>query len=195
MKNLKGTKTLENLMKTFAGESQARNRYSMFASAARNEGYKQIEGIFLETAENEREHAKRFYKVITDNINEPINIDINATFPAFLGKTADNLVSAAAGENEEHTKLYPSFADVADKEGFPEAAEVWRNISKVEVEHEKRYLKLAENIRNSSVFKKEKPVFWKCRNCGLIIESKAAPEKCPACLHPAAWFELQCENY
>lgn len=195
MKNLKGTKTLENLMKSFAGESQARNRYNMYASAARNEGYQQIEAIFMETADNEREHAKRFFKAVTDNLNEPVAVDINATYPASLGKTLDNLLAAAAGENEEHTKLYPQFADVADSEEFPEIAAIWRNIAKVEVEHEKRYLKLADNIKTSQVFKKDKPVLWKCRNCGLIIESATAPEKCSACLHPKSWFELQCVNY
>jgi rubrerythrin len=162
---------------------------------ARNEGYQQIEAVFLETAENEREHAKRFFKAVTDNLHEPVAVDINATYPASLSKTLENLVAAAAGENEEHTKLYPTFADVAEKEGFPEIASAWRNIAKVEVEHEKRYLKLADNIKNSKIFKREKPVLWKCRNCGFIIENVEAPEKCPACLHPKAWFELQCANY
>ena len=195
MKNLKGTKTLENLMKTFAGESQARNRYTMYASVARNEGYKQIEALFLETAENEREHAKRFFKAVTDNLKEAVAVDINATYPASIGKTLDNLLASAAGENEEHTTLYPSFADVAEQEGFPEIGLIWRNIARVEVEHEKRLRKLADNIKSSSVFKKDKPVRWKCMNCGLILESKEAPEQCPACLHPKAWFELSAENY
>ncbi len=195
MKNLKGTKTLENLMKSFAGESQARNRYTMYASAARNEGFNQIEAIFIETADNEREHAKRFFKSITDNMKEPVAVDINATFPASLGKTMDNLKASAAGENEEHTKLYPEFAEIADKEGFPEIATLWREVAKVEAVHEKRFLKLASNIETGKVFKKDKPVSWKCRNCGYIFQGESAPEKCPACLHSKAFFELQCECF
>jgi rubrerythrin len=167
----------------------------MYASVARGEGYKQIEAIFTETADNEREHAKRFFKAVTDNLKDAMMVDIAATFPAFIGKTLDNLKAAAAGENEEHTQLYPSFADIADQEGFPEIATIWREIAKVEKEHEKRYLKLASNIASGTVFKKDKPVLWKCRNCGYIYQGAEAPEKCPACLHAKAHFELQAENY
>ncbi|AEI15485.1 Rubrerythrin [Flexistipes sinusarabici DSM 4947] len=196
-KSLKGTKTLENLMKAFAGESQARNRYTYFADIAKKEGYRQIEAIFLETAENEREHAKRFYKHVTDNLGleEPIPVEITADYPASLGNTYQNLKAAAAGENEEHSDLYPTFAKVADEEGFPEIAHQFRKIAEVEVAHEKRYLKLAENVDNGKVFKKEKKTLWKCRNCGYIHEGDEAPETCPACAHPIEHFELLAENY
>jgi len=196
-KNLKGTKTLENLMKAFAGESQARNRYTYFAGIAKKEGYRQIEAIFLETAENEKEHAKRFYKHITDNLGleEPIPVEITAGYPVFLGNTYQNLKAAAAGENEEHSDLYPTFAKVADEEGFPAIAHQFRKIAEVEVAHEKRYLKLAENVNNGKVFKKEKKTLWKCRNCGYIHEGDKAPETCPACAHPIEHFELLAENY
>jgi rubrerythrin len=197
MKDLKGTETLANLMKAFAGESQARNRYTYYASAARGEGYQQIEALFLETAENEKEHAKRFFKHMTDNIGKtaPEVVNVNAGYPVFIGSTLDNLKAAAAGENEEHTKLYPMFGRTADQEGFKEIGDQFRNIAAVEVEHEKRYNKLIENIEKKTVFKKNAPVRWKCRNCGYVHESPEAPDKCPACLHPRAYFEIKESNY
>ena len=191
MKSLKGTKTEKNLLKSFAGESQARNRYTYFASQARKDGYRQIEAIFLETAENEKEHAKRFFKFL-----EGGGVEIVATYPAGkIGDTLENLKAAAAGENEEWTELYPEFAKVADDEGFPEIAQAYRAIAKVEKAHEARYRKLAKNIENGEVFKKPESVIWKCRNCGYIFEGDEAPEKCPACLHPRDYFELKEFNY
>ena len=188
---LKGTKTEKNLLAAFAGESQARNRYTYFASVAKKEGYEQISDIFLETAENEKEHAKRFFKFLEGGMAE-----FTATFPAGrIGTTAENLKAAAEGENEEWTRLYPGFADVADREGFPEAAAAFRSISKVEVKHEKRYRKLLENLEKNAVFKKEKSAVWKCRNCGYHHEAEGAPDVCPACLHPKSYFELLAENY
>lgn len=191
MKSIKGTKTEKNLLASFAGESQARNRYTYFASAAKKEGYEQISAIFLETAENEKEHAKRFFKLL-----EGGTVEITASYPAgVIGKTVENLKAAAAGENEEHTKLYPGAAVIADKEGFPEIAAQFRSIAAVEVQHEKRYLKLVNNIETAKVFKRDKTVKWKCRNCGNIHEGPEAPEICPACAHPRAYYELQCESY
>ena len=192
MKSVKGTETEKNLLKAFAGESQARTRYTYFASTAKKEGYEQISAIFLETAENEKEHAKRFFSFLEGGM-----IEIEAEYPAgVLGKnTLENLKAAADGENEEYTKLYPHFADVAQKEGFSEIAALFRVISKVEAEHEKRYRKLAANIENNEVFKKDKPVRWKCRNCGYVQEGPEAPESCPSCSHPKAYFEIKEENY
>ncbi len=192
MKSVKGTETEKNLLKAFAGESQARNRYTFFASTAKKEGYEQISAIFLETAENEKEHAKRFFSFLEGGV-----VEIDAGYPAgVLGKnTLENLKAAANGENEEYTKLYPHFADVAQKEGFSEIAALFRLISKVEAEHEKRYLKLAANIEKDEVFKKDKPVKWKCRNCGYVHEGPEAPESCPSCAHPRAYFEIKEENY
>jgi rubrerythrin len=188
---LKGTQTEKNLLAAFAGESQARNRYTYFASAAKKEGYEQIAAIFLETAENEKEHAKRFFKFLEGGMAE-----FTATFPAGrIGSTAENLKAAAEGENEEWSKLYPGSADVAEKEGLREVASVFRYIAKVEVEHEKRYLKLLENVLRNTVFKKDAPAVWKCRNCGYHHEGPEAPEVCPACLHPRAFFELLAESY
>lgn len=188
---LKGTKTEKNLLAAFAGESQARNRYTYFASAAKKEGYEQIAAIFLETADNEKEHAKRFFKFLEGGMAE-----FTATFPAGrIGTTAENLKAAAAGENEEWTRLYPGFADVAEQEGFPDVASAFRFIAKVEVEHEKRYLRLLENVEKGKVFKKEKPAVWKCRNCGYHHEGADIPDLCPACLHPRSFFELLAENY
>lgn len=197
MKSLKGTKTLENLMKAFAGESQARNRYTYYASVANKEGYKQIEAIFLETADNEKEHAKRFFKLALEGMNGeiPADVDIAATYPLAMGTTLDNLKYAAAGENEEWSALYPEFAKVADIEGFPEVAAAFKMIAKVEKHHEERYRKLAGNIADGTVFKKESSVYWICRNCGYVHEGASAPEKCPACLHPQTYFELLKENY
>jgi rubrerythrin len=191
MPGIKGTETEKNLLKAFAGESQARNRYSYFAGVARKEGYRQIEALFIETAENEREHAKRFFKFL-----EGGDLEITAAYPAGkMGTTLENLKAAAAGENEEWTKLYPGFAEVAKKEGFSEVAAAFTMISKVEKEHEARYLKLAQNIDKGTVFKKEGPVRWKCRNCGYVHEGPEAPGKCPACLHPQEYFEIKEATY
>lgn len=197
MNPLKGTKTAENLLKAFAGESQARNRYTFYASVADKEGYKQIKKIFLETAENEKEHAKRFYKLLLEGFagEMPVGIEINAMYPVAQGCTEDNLLAAAAGENEEWTELYPEFADVATAEGFPEVAVAFKMIGSVEKHHEARYRKLAENVKNGMVFKKEAKVTWKCDNCGYIHEGESALDKCPACLHPQAYFEQHVETY
>lgn len=191
MKSIKGTETEKNLLKAFAGESQARNRYTYFASVARKEGYRQIEAIFLETAENEREHAKVFFKHL-----EGGDTEITATYPAGkISTTLENLKAAACGENEEWSELYPNFAEVAEKEGFPEVAKSFRMIAKVEVEHENRYNKLIQNIETDKVFIKEDVVRWKCRNCGYVHEGKNAPGVCPACDHPKEHFELKEQNY
>lgn len=191
MKSVKGTKTEKNLLASFAGESQARNRYTYFAGVAKKEGYEQISALFLETADNEKEHAKVFFKYLEGGA-----VEIIASYPAgVIGTTAENLKAAAAGENEEHTKLYPGAADVADKEGFPEVALSFRKIAAVEVEHEKRYLKLLENLQKGLVFKKEQKVRWKCRNCGYVHEGPEAPEQCPTCKHPKAYFEIKETNY
>ncbi len=188
---LKGTKTEKNLLAAFAGESQARNRYTYFAGAAKKEGFEQIAAIFIETAENEKEHAKRFFKFLEGGM-----VEFTASFPAGrIGATAENLKAAAEGENEEWSKLYPGFAVIADQEGFPDVAEAFRLISKVEVEHEKRYRKLLENVRNNHVFKKERSTAWKCRNCGYHHEGTEPPDVCPACLHPKSYFELSAGNY
>jgi len=189
--NLKGSKTEKNLLKAFAGESQARNRYTFFASQAKKEGYEQIASIFLETADNEKEHAKRFFKFLEGGM-----VEITATFPAGkIGSTEENLKASAEGENEEHTKLYPEFAKIAEEEGFKEIALVFKHIAMVEKEHEKRYLKLLDNIKKGTVFKSEKPIKWKCRNCGYIHEGTEPPEKCPSCAHPKSYFEIHAINY
>ncbi|MHA1432044.1 MAG: rubrerythrin [Candidatus Freyarchaeota archaeon] len=191
MKSLKGTKTERNLLTAFAGESQARNRYTYFASQARKEGYEQISAIFLETADNEKEHAKRLFKFL-----EGGKVEISAAFPAgVIGDTKENLKAAAAGENYEHTQMYPEFARIAEEEGFEEIASVFRAIAVAEKQHEKRYLGLLKNIEEGKVFKKDKVVKWKCRNCGYIHEGTEAPEECPACAHPRAYFELLAENW
>jgi rubrerythrin len=191
MNSLRGTKTEKNLLAAFAGESQARNRYTYFASQAKKEGFEQIAAIFLETAENEKEHAKRFFKFL-----EGGDVEITAMYPAgIIGTTKDNLKAAADGEHHEHTKLYPEFAAIAKDEGFPEVAAAFRSIAIVEKQHEARYLKLLQNVEAGTVFKKEKVVRWKCRNCGYIHEGKTPPAKCPACEHPEAFFELLEENY
>jgi len=189
--SVKGTRTERNLLAAFAGESQARNRYTYFAKVAKKEGYEQISAIFLETAENEREHAKRFFSYLEGGM-----VEIQATYPAgVIGTTLENLKAAAAGENEEHTVLYPEAARVAEEEGFPEIAALFRNVASVEVNHERRYLALIENIEKGRVFQREGTVLWKCRNCGYIHEGPAAPEICPACRHPQAYFELFVPNY
>ena len=191
MKSLQGTKTEKNLLTAFAGESQARNRYTYFASKAKKEGYEQIAGVFLETADNEKEHAERLFKFL-----EGGEVEISASFPAgVIGETKENLKSAAAGENYEHTKMYPGFAKIAEEEGFLEVAAVFRAIAVAEKQHEKRYLVLLENLEKNRVFKREKVVSWRCRNCGYIHGGTEAPEKCPACAHPKAYFELLGENY
>jgi len=191
MKSLKGTKTEKNLLKAFSGESQARNRYTYFASVARNEGLMQIFNIFTETAENEKEHAKRFFKFL-----EGGDLEITASFPAgVIGTTAENLKAAAAGENLEWTTLYAQFAVDADEEGFNEIGDVFRNVSIAEKQHEKRYLGLLENIKTGKVFKKDKSVKWRCSNCGYIHEAAEAPIVCPACDHPQAYYEILCENW
>lgn len=197
MNILKGTKTAENLLKAFAGESQARNRYTFYASVADKQGYKQIRNIFLETADNEKEHAKRFYKLLLEGLNGelPAMIEINAAYPVAQGNTLDNLKAAANGEHDEWQDLYPSFALVAEKEGFPHIAIIFRKIAEVEVRHEARYLKLAANIEANCVFKRESNNSWKCANCGYVHEGIGAPDKCPACDHPQAYFELFTEAY
>jgi len=191
MKSLKGTKTEKNLLAAFAGESQARNRYTYFASQAKKEGFEQISAIFLDTADNEKEHAKRFFKFL-----EGGNVEITASYPAgVIGTTAENLKEAADGEKFEWGTLYPDFAEVAKKEGFPEVAATFNAISKAEMGHEKRYRALLENVQKGRVFKRDKPVKWRCRNCGYIHEGTEAPEVCPACLHPREYYELLAENY
>ncbi len=197
VKSLKGTRTLDNLAEAFAGESQARNRYTYFASIARKEGYRQIEALFIETADNEREHAKRFYKHMVENLDaaDPEMVHVDADYPVSLGNTLQNLKAAAAGENEEYTDLYPKFADIADEEGFPAIAMQFRKIAEVEVEHEKRFLKLADNIEKDRVFRRTDVVRWKCRNCGFIWEGPEAPKSCPACAHGTEHFELMVEAY
>ncbi|EHK2280328.1 rubrerythrin [Clostridium perfringens] len=195
MKSLKGTKTAENLMKSFAGECQARTRYTYFSSTARKEGYVQISNIFLETAENEKEHAKRFYKFLKDDLQGEA-VEINAAYPVELPTdTLTNLKFAADGEHDELSNLYPSFADVADEEGFPEVAAAFRMIAKAETAHYNRFMKLAKNIEEGKVFKKDEVLLWKCGNCGFIWEGAEAPLKCPACLHPQAYFEVFKETY
>jgi rubrerythrin len=191
MKSVKGTQTEKNLLTAFAGESQARNRYTYFASKAKKQGYEQISAIFLETAANEKEHAERLFKFL-----EGGEAEVTASFPAgVIGETKDNLKAAAAGENHEHTSMYPGFAKVADEEGFVEIANAFRSIAVAEKQHEKRYLALMANIENGTVFKREKPVKWRCGNCGYIHEGTEPPDECPACAHPQAYFELLCENW
>ena len=191
MKDLKGSKTEKNLLASFAGESQARNRYGLFASRARKDGYEQIGAIFLETAENERLHAKRFFKFLQGG-----EVEITAAYPAgVIGDTKENLRQAAAGEHMEHAELYPGFAAVAEEEGYPEVAQAYRAIASVEAHHEERFLALLENVEKGRVFKREKPVRWKCRKCGYIHEGSEPPAKCPACGHPTSYFELACANY
>lgn len=190
-KSLKGTKTEQNLLKSFAGESQARNRYDFFASAARKEGYEQIANIFAETALQEKEHAKRFFKFLEGGA-----VEITAAYPAGkIGTTMENLKAAAEGEHEEWTLLYQNFAEVAAEEGFTEISTAFKMIAKVEEQHEKRYLKLLQNLSEDKVFMKDGKVWWKCLNCGYVYESAKALETCPACLHPKAFMQLKEENY
>ena len=190
-KSIKGTQTEKNLLTSFAGESQARMRYTYFASAAKKEGYEQIAAIFLETAEQEKEHAKRMFKWLEGGM-----VEITASYPAgVIGTTLENLRAAAAGENEEWTLDYPKFADVADAEGFPEIALMYRNIATAEKGHEERYLAFVKNIEQGKIFAKDEEVVWQCRNCGYIYVGKEAPQTCPACLHPQAYFEVKKENW
>lgn len=197
MKSLNNTKTLQNLINSFAGESQARNRYAMYAKTARDEGFQQIGNIFNETSENEKVHAKTFYKFISNDssLKQPIMLNVNANFPVALNSTLDNLKNAAAGENEEHSRLYPEAADIAEKEGFPEIALKFRFIAKIEAAHESRYLKLAKNIEDKKVFVKDGKVYWKCLECGYIHEGPSAPQICPSCGHPQAYYEISNENF
>lgn len=191
MKSLKGSKTEKNLLKSFAGESQARNRYTYFASAARKEGYEQIANIFIETAENEKEHAKVFFKFL-----EGGDVEITASYPAGkLGSTKENLEEAAAGENMEWTTIYSDFAKTARDEGFEDAATAFEQIAKVEKFHESRYRKLVNNIANGETFKKKTAVKWHCINCGYVHEGPEAPKQCPACKHPQAYYEVLAENF
>jgi rubrerythrin len=188
---LKGTKTEKNLMTAFAGESQARNRYTYFAGVAKKEGYEQIASIFLETADNEKEHAKLFFKFLEGGM-----VDVNVAFPAgIIGTTAQNLKASSEGENEEWTKAYLEFGNNAEKEGFSAAARTFRSIAKIEAEHEKRFRTLLANIERGEVFKKGQTTTWVCRNCGHRHEGLEAPNQCPTCQHPQSYFEVSKENY
>lgn len=191
MASVKGTKTEQNLLKSFAGESQARNRYTYFASVAKKEGYVQISAIFEETANQEKEHAKRFFSFLEGGA-----LEITAAYPAGMtGTTLENLKASAGGEHEEWTELYPAFAKTAREEGFEQIAKLWENISIAEKQHEKRYNDLLENIKKNEVFKKNDSTVWRCLNCGYIYDGIEAPAKCPACLHSQSYFELLGENY
>jgi rubrerythrin len=194
MSQLKGTKTAENLMKAFAGESQARNRYTMYAKTAASEGYKQIEALFLETADNERVHAKLFYAHLVKHLVNDV-VEIHAGYPVAFDTTAKNLEAAANGEKEEWSALYPGFAKVADQEGFAEIARTFKLIALVEAKHEARYRKLLANVQAGTVFKKPAKVMWKCRECGHIIDATHAPERCPVCDHPQGYYEVFIETY
>ena len=191
MASVKGTQTEKNILTAFAGESQARNRYTYFSSRAKKDGFVHISSIFAETADQEKEHAKRLFKFL-----EGGEVEIQAAFPAgIIADTEKNLIEAAAGENYEHTEMYPGFAEVARKEGFKDIATVFEKIAEAEAFHEKRYLALAENIKTGRVFKRDMPVVWRCRNCGYLHEGTQAPDLCPACAHPQAHFEIKCENW
>ncbi|QIK55410.1 rubrerythrin family protein [Dysgonomonas sp. HDW5A] len=184
-KSIKGTETEKCLLKSFAGESQARMRYTMFAKAAKNEGFEQIAAIFMETAEQEKEHAERMFKYLEGGM-----VEITASYPAGrIGTTAENLIEAAAGEHEEWAQDYPAFADIAEAEGFKQIAVMYRMIAKVENMHEDRYKALLARVESGEVFMREEPIEWQCINCGFVIKSKTAPKQCPACLHPQAYFE------
>ena len=190
-KSLKGSQTEQNLLKSFAGESQARNRYEFFASVARKDGYEQIANIFIETSLQEKEHAKRFFKFLEGGMTE-----ITAAYPSgVIGTTKENLKAAAEGENEEVEDVYPHFAEIAGKEGFPEIAATFRLVAKVEAEHKRRFMKLLKNISEDTVFMKKGKVWWKCINCGYVYESENALETCPVCLHPKAFMQVREDNY
>jgi rubrerythrin len=191
MAGLKGTQTEKNILTAFAGESQARNRYTFFAGVARKEGYDQISFSFEETADQEKEHAKRLFKLL-----EGGDVEIQAAYPAgVIGTTADNLEAAAGGEYYEWNEMYPSFAKVAREEGYNEIADIFEAIAVAEKQHEKRYRGLLANLKGGTVFKKDKPVVWRCRNCGYLYEGAEAPDPCPACDHPQAYYEVLCENW
>jgi len=186
-----GSQTEKNLLAAFAGESQARTRYTFFASTARKEGYEQIGAIFDETSDNEKEHAKLFFKYLKGG-----TVEIRAAYPAgVIATTAENLKEAAAGERLEWGSLYPNFAEVAEKEGFKDVCTTFQMVAKVEAYHERRYNKLLESLLQSKIFRKDEPTMWKCRNCGYVFEGKEAPDKCPVCAHPKAYFEVWVENY
>jgi len=188
---LKGSRTEKNLLAAFAGESQARTRYTFFASVAKKEGFEQISAVFQETADNEKEHAQLFFKLLKGGL-----VEITAAYPAgVIGSTAENLRAAAEGEKHEWGTLYPNFAEAAEEEGFVEATRTFRMVGKVEAYHERRYRKLLANVEQGKVFRKDSAVWWKCRNCGYVFEGKEAPEKCPVCEHPRSYFEVWCENY
>ncbi len=191
MKSLKGTQTEKNLMNSFAGESQARMRYTYFSKQAKKEGYEQIAAIFQETANQEQEHAKRMFKYLEGGM-----VEITAAFPAgVIGTTAENLKAAAEGENEEWSNMYPKFADIAEEEGFKEIATMYRMVAKAEAIHEEQYLKLLKHVSDGTVFTRDEEIEWQCRNCGYVITSKKAPKKCPACLHDQAYFEPKNNKY
>lgn len=190
-KSIKGTRTEQNLLKAFAGESQARSRYTFFASKAKKEGFEQIAAVFAETAEQEKEHAETFFKFLEGGM-----VEITASYPAgVIGTTAENLKAAAAGENEEWTELYPEFAEIAAEEGFPKVATAFKMVAKVEAEHEARYLKLLERVTDGKVFEREEEIEWQCRNCGYVHKGKKALQNCPACNHPQSYFEPKKNNY
>lgn len=195
--DIKGTKTEKNLWAAFAGESQARNKYTYFASKAKKEGYEQISAIFQETADNEKEHAKRIYKFLLAGFKDelPATIEINASYPVAQGTTLENLKTSAGGENEEWSELYPEFAKIAEEEGFSEIASAFNMIASAEKRHEIRFQKLAENIANNKVFSKDNEILWKCGNCGYVHKGTSAPDICPACVHPQAYFEVFVEAY
>ena len=191
MNSIKGTQTEKNLLKSFAGESQARMRYTFFAKQAQKDGYEQIAAIFLETADQEMTHAKRMFRYLEGGM-----VEITASYPAgVIGSTLENLAEAAAGENEEWTKLYPHFADVAEQEGFKEIATMYRMIAKAESTHEERYLKLLDRVKNGTVFTRDTEIEWQCRHCGYIYLGKTAPKTCPTCLHPQAYFQPKNDTY
>ena len=191
MKSIKGTQTEKNLLKAFAGESQARTRYTFFASVAKKEGYEQIAAIFTETADQEKEHAERFFKFLEGGM-----VEITASYPAgVIGKTIDNLKEAAAGEKDEWSELYPTFARVAREEGFDKVADAFEHIPEVEQVHEARYLKMLAHLEDGTMFKRSEPIKWQCRNCGYVHTGTEAPKTCPACLHPQAYFEPMKNNY
>jgi rubrerythrin len=186
-----GSKTEKNLLAAFAGESQARTRYTFFSSEAKKQGFEQISAIFQETSDNEKEHAQLFFKLLKGGA-----VEITAAYPSgIIGFTTENLLAAAEGEKLEWGKLYPDSADIAEKEGFAEAAKTFRMVAKVEAYHERRYRKLLANLEQGKVFKKDTPIKWKCRNCGYVFEGYEVPEKCPVCDHPRSYFEAWCENY
>ncbi len=190
-KSIKGTRTEQNLLKSFAGESQARSRYTFFASVAKKEGYEQIAGVFMETAEQEKEHAKKFFKYLEGGM-----VEITASYPAgIISTTAENLRAAAEGENEEWADLYPEFAKIAEEEGFPAIATTFKMVARVEAEHEARYRKLLERVKTGKFFEEETEIEWQCRNCGYVHKGKKAPQLCPACQHPQAYFERKKNNY